>query len=71
MLCLADGSGCQATVKCRIGVNDNDSYAELCRFIETVSRKSDVERERDIRASINLGAGIGKAPPEHAGAFRF
>jgi tRNA-dihydrouridine synthase A len=29
-------------VKCRIGVNDQDSYQELTRFIDTVSSKGDV-----------------------------
>ncbi|KAL3677004.1 hypothetical protein R1sor_026952 [Riccia sorocarpa] len=31
------------TVKCRIGVDNHDSYEELCTFIETVSSKSPTE----------------------------
>ena len=31
-----------ATIKCRIGVNDNDSYEELYKFVELISTKSHV-----------------------------
>lgn len=43
-LCLSiyEGSGYLPTVKCRIGVNDNDSYEELTRFIDTVANKGKV-----------------------------
>lgn len=36
-------SGKPTTVKCRIGVNDDDSYEQLCEFIETVSTKGNVD----------------------------
>jgi len=35
-------SNCPITVKCRIGVDNNDSYEQLCKFIETVSEQAPV-----------------------------
>jgi tRNA-dihydrouridine synthase A len=32
-----NSGGAPVTVKCRIGVDDVDSYDDLCRFVETVS----------------------------------
>ena len=34
-----NSGGAPVTVKCRIGVDDVDSYGELCKFIETVAPK--------------------------------
>ena len=44
-LCIAikEATGRSATVKCRIGVNENDSYENLCQFITTVSNKGCVD----------------------------
>lgn len=36
-------SGKPTTVKCRIGVNDDDSYEQLCEFIEKVSTRGNVD----------------------------
>ena len=38
-LAVYEGSGMPATIKCRIGVDDNDSYDNLTQFIEQVSSK--------------------------------
>lgn len=35
-------AGMPVTVKCRIGVDDNDSYEELCAFVGEVSRRGGV-----------------------------
>lgn len=35
---MADATGLPVTVKCRIGVDEADSYEELVRFIDTVSK---------------------------------
>ena len=35
-------SGLDVSVKCRTGVDDTDSYAELCRFIDTVATRGGV-----------------------------
>ena len=35
-------SGLEVSVKCRTGVDDTDSYAELCRFVETVASRGGV-----------------------------
>lgn len=40
---ISEVSGKPTTVKCRIGVNDDDSYEQLCEFIETVSTKGNVD----------------------------
>ncbi len=44
-LCLAikEATGRPATVKCRIGVNEIDSYENLCQFISTVSNNGCVD----------------------------
>ena len=42
LLCVGAGSGCEVTVKCRIGVNNNDSYEYLREFIRIVSDKGKV-----------------------------
>ena len=34
-----NAGGAPVTVKCRVGVDDVDSYDELCAFVETVSRR--------------------------------
>ena len=36
-------SGKPTTVKCRIGVNEHDGYEQLCKFIESVSTKGNVD----------------------------
>ena len=38
-LSVYEASGRPATIKCRIGVDDNDSYDNLTQFIEQVSSK--------------------------------
>ena len=36
---MAENSGgAPVTVKCRIGVDDVDTYSDLCRFVETVAK---------------------------------
>eukprot|EP01025_Chloroclados_australasicus_P017978 TRINITY_DN19271_c0_g1_i1.p1 TRINITY_DN19271_c0_g1~~TRINITY_DN19271_c0_g1_i1.p1 ORF type:complete len:468 (-),score=38.15 TRINITY_DN19271_c0_g1_i1:701-2104(-) len=42
MAAIADAVNLQVTVKCRLGVDDKDSYADVCRFIHTVSSMSPV-----------------------------
>lgn len=37
---MADAAGAPVSVKHRIGVDDRDSYDELCRFVETVATRS-------------------------------
>jgi tRNA-dihydrouridine synthase A len=39
---MADASGLPVTVKCRTGVDDADSYSELCAFVEAVSARGGV-----------------------------
>jgi tRNA-dihydrouridine synthase A len=39
---MADASGLPVTVKCRTGVDDADSYAQLCAFVEAVSARGGV-----------------------------
>lgn len=39
---IKEETGCPVTVKCRIGVNDNDSYEELARFVDGVRSIGDV-----------------------------
>ncbi|KAL2608707.1 hypothetical protein R1flu_027280 [Riccia fluitans] len=43
MAVIADNCSVPVTVKCRIGVDNYDSYEELCTFIETVSSMSPTE----------------------------
>jgi tRNA-dihydrouridine synthase A len=40
---MADASGAPVSVKCRIGVNDEDSYEALAKFISTVNSVAAVE----------------------------
>ena len=40
---ISEATGQPATVKCRIGVNDNDSYQYLSDFIDFVQNKAGVE----------------------------
>lgn len=39
---ISTSTGVPTTVKCRIGVNDNDSYEELHNFIHTINSKAQV-----------------------------
>ncbi|RYH00655.1 tRNA dihydrouridine(20/20a) synthase DusA [archaeon] len=39
---IKEETGCRVTVKCRIGVNDNDSYEELVRFVDAVRSTGNV-----------------------------
>jgi tRNA-dihydrouridine synthase A len=41
---IADKTGVAPSVKCRIGVDDNDSYAHLASFVDTVSRRGGVSQ---------------------------
>ncbi|KAJ1415746.1 dihydrouridine synthase-domain-containing protein [Ochromonadaceae sp. CCMP2298] len=41
-LAVSSQTNCPATVKCRIGVDDRDSYEELVAFVRTVSEKGNV-----------------------------
>ncbi len=45
-LCLSMRNSCQipVTVKCRLGVDNNDSYSELAQFIKTVNQDSGVTK---------------------------
>ncbi|KAG6545104.1 hypothetical protein Mapa_013428 [Marchantia paleacea] len=43
MAVIADNCDVPVTVKCRIGVDNYDTYEELCTFIETVSSMSPTE----------------------------
>jgi tRNA-dihydrouridine synthase len=40
---ISEVSGKPTSVKCRIGVNDDDSYEQLHRFVETVSARGNVD----------------------------
>lgn len=42
-LSISEATGLPATVKCRIGVDNNDSYEELYNFIDIVSKQAGVE----------------------------
>jgi tRNA-dihydrouridine synthase A len=39
---MADASGLPVTVKCRTGVDDRDSYGQLCEFVDAVSARGGV-----------------------------
>lgn len=39
---MADASGCGVTVKCRTGVDERDSYEELCEFVDVVASEGGV-----------------------------
>jgi len=41
-LSVAEATGTPATVKCRIGVDNHETYEELCNFIRTVSETAGV-----------------------------
>jgi tRNA-dihydrouridine synthase A len=40
---IGDAGGVPATIKCRIGVDDEDSYEQLVHFIRTVSERAGVK----------------------------
>ena len=40
---MSSVSGKPTTVKCRIGVDDDDSYEQLYEFVETVSSQAKVD----------------------------
>lgn len=42
-LSISEVSNVAPTVKCRIGVNGNDTYEELCTFIDTIHRRAHVD----------------------------
>jgi tRNA-dihydrouridine synthase A len=39
---VGESTGQPATIKCRIGVNDNDSYEQLCAFVDQVATRGAV-----------------------------
>ena len=41
---MRDSCKLPVTVKCRIGVDSNDSYAELVEFVKTVSQEAGVTK---------------------------
>jgi len=51
----------ETTVKCRIGVDDRDSYEELCEFVETVHAASPATRTFIIHARKAILSGLSPA----------
>lgn len=41
---IADKTAIVPSIKCRIGVNDADSYPDLAKFVDTVSRKGEAHQ---------------------------
>eukprot|EP01041_Mallomonas_annulata_P006085 gene6085-12278_t len=51
------GSSCEVSVKCRIGVDDMDSYEQLHHFIHTISTQSNIQRFQIHARKAILGIG--------------
>lgn len=73
---VGDATGTPATIKCRIGVNDDDSYEQLAAFVDHVSRHGGVQHFSVHARKAVLGANFSpddnrKIPPlKHDFVFR-
>ena len=73
---VGDATGAPATIKCRIGVNDDDSYEQLAAFVDHVSRHGGVKHFLVHARKAVLGANFTpddnrKIPPlKHDYVFR-